>query len=289
MDQTYPETNLATPLVSPTGRPNAIHAQTPAPIAYAERCLAPHQIPCLEEHRGRPVGNTEFSESRHSIPGVQTAAPMPPDPTNEQAREIPPIDYRQVSDEQLLAAARSSDRHAFGELSSRYAYSLRNRVFRIVRNRADAEDVVQDALIKAYVHLKDFRGTSSFSTWVTRIAINSALMLLRRRRTRSEVSFDQRENEDQTREIRDFPDPSPNPEQVYAECQALELLSRAITRLPPAYRSVMTQYHNREQPVRDIADAAGISVAAAKSRLLRARVTIRSALREMISASSSRH
>ena len=197
--------------------------------------------------------------------------------------------YREASDEELLAAARSSDERAFGELSGRYRKSIHNTASRIVQHREDAEDVVQDTLFKAYIHLKDFRGTCRFSSWLTRIAINSALMLLRKRRSRPEVSCDQRGNEDRTWEIWEFPDPSPNPEQVYAKCQARELLSRAITRLPPASRDVMTQYHYHQQALRDIADTAGISVAATKSRLLRARLTIRSALRKVTSASNTGH
>ncbi len=285
MDQTYPTVNLAMPVGSPTERPNAIHAQMPPSIVHVERRLPPDQSPCPEEDQGTGLGN---SESRDSIPGLQTAASMLPDPRNAAIVNMPTVDYGQMSDEQLLEQARSSDRHAFGELASRYANSILNRVFRIVRNRADAEDVVQETLVKAHAHFKDFRGTCRFSTWLTKIAINSALMLLRRRRTRSEVSFDPRGNEDRTWEMWDCPDPSPNPEQVYATCQARELLSRAITRLPPAYRSVMTQYHYQEQPLKDVADSLGISVASAKSRLLRARLTIRSALGEMIKASSKR-
>ena len=285
MDQTYPTVNLAMPVGSPTERPNAIHAQMPPSSVHVERRLPPDPSPCPEEHQGTRLGN---SESRDSIPGLRTAASMLPDPANASMVNMPNVDYRQIPDEQLLEAARSSDRHAFGELTTRYANSILNRVFKIVRNRADAEDVVQETMIKAHTHFKDFRGTCRFSTWLTKIAINSALMLLRRRRTRSEVSFDPRGNEDRTWEIWDCPDSSPDPEQVYAKCQALDLLSRAITRLPPAYRSVMTQYHYQEQPLKDVADSLGITVASAKSRLLRARLTIRSALGEVIKASNKR-
>ena len=77
------------------------------------------------------------------------------------------IDYAQESEERLLAAARASDERAFLELSSRSSHSLRHMVLRIVRNREDTEDVMQEALLKAYTHLSDFRGTCSFSTWLT--------------------------------------------------------------------------------------------------------------------------
>ena len=186
--------------------------------------------------------------------------------------------YREASDEELLAAARSSDECAFAELSGRYRKSIHNTASRIVRHREDAEDVVQDTLFKAYIHLKHFRGTCRFSSWLTRIAINSALMLLRKRRSRPEVSCDQRGNEDRTWEIWEFPDPSPNPEQIYERRQALDILSRAITRLPQAYRGVLMQLHDHEHSMRRIADTVGITVSATKSRLRRARLTIRSVI-----------
>jgi RNA polymerase sigma factor (sigma-70 family) len=208
--------------------------------------------------------------------------PLLPDLKNGPADISPLLDYREASDEELLAAARSSDDRAFAELNDRYRKSIHNTASRIVRNREDAEDVVQEAFFKAYTHLKTFRGTCRFSTWLTRIAVNSALMLLRKRRVRPELSFQQRANEDQIREIWDYPDPSPNPEQAYTNAQAFELLSRAVTRLPSGYRSVMTQYLAHEQSMQQIADTVGISLAATKSRLLRARLSIRSAMGEVI-------
>lgn len=200
------------------------------------------------------------------------------DLTNGLTDISPFLEYREASDEKLLAAARSSDERAFAELSGRYRKSIQIAASRIVRHREDAEDVVQETLLKAYIHLNHFRGTCRFSSWLTSIAINSALMLLRKRRSRSEVSCDQRGNEDRTWEIWDFPDPSPNPEQTYEKSQTLDILSRAIVGLPPAYRSVLTQFHDHEQSMQQIADTVGITVAAAKSRLRRAQLAIRSVL-----------
>src|SRR5258708_9171847 len=97
----------------------------------------------------------------------------------------------QVSDEQLLSRARSGDQAAFGELCSRYTGMLKQRIFRIVRNREDAEDVLQETLLSAYRHLDTFRGTCRVSTWMTRIAINTSLMILRKRRCMPEVISEQ--------------------------------------------------------------------------------------------------
>ncbi|UWZ85207.1 RNA polymerase sigma factor [Occallatibacter riparius] len=201
--------------------------------------------------------------------------------------EVSPLsDYHLASDEDLLTAARSSDELAFAELCGRYRKSLYKVASRIVRHREDAEDVVQDTFFRAYLHLGYFRGTCRFSSWLTRIAINTALMLLRRRRSRPEVPCDQRGNEERKWEIREFPDPSPNPEQAYEERQTHDKLSRAVTRLPPAHRSVMIQHLAHEKSMQEIADTIGISVAATKSRLLRARLRIRSAMEEVNSGKS---
>src|SRR5260370_31544457 len=94
-----------------------------------------------------------------------------------------------ATDEDLVAAAKSGDHHAFVELWTRHAKTAFNMVYRITRNQDDAEDVVQDAWMKAYVHLNTFDGRSKFSTWLTRIAINSALMILRSKRARPETSL----------------------------------------------------------------------------------------------------
>jgi RNA polymerase sigma-70 factor (ECF subfamily) len=187
-------------------------------------------------------------------------------------------DYSQTSDEQLLAGARAFDERAFQELSRRCQASLRNRVFRIVRNREDTEDVMQETLLKAYTHLKGFQGTCRFSTWLTRIAINSALMALRKRKSRSEVPHDQQGNEEQKWEVWEFPDPSPNPEQACRKHQVIESVSLAVSRLPLAQRSLFELHHVHEHSVQECADAVGITVAAAKARLLRARLTIRTVL-----------
>lgn len=188
------------------------------------------------------------------------------------------INYACASDEHLVEAAKVSDGRAFEELSNRHRKSISNVVYRIVGNREDTEDVVQDSLLKAYSRLSDFRGSCSFSTWVTTIAINTARMLLRKRRARPELRLVQSSGTDQMERIWDIPDPSPGTEQRYSKQKTLEFLSRAVNRLPESYRNVLEQYHAQEKPMREVADTLGISVASAKSRLFRARRILRSRL-----------
>ena len=191
---------------------------------------------------------------------------------------ITPIDYACATNEQLLEGARSSDKEAFAELCSRHVQSVHRKVFGIVRNREDAEDVVQETLLKAYTHLSSFRGSCTFSTWLTSIAINSALMLLRKRKGHLESSFDHSIDDDQTWSAREFADPQLDTERSYARRQAINVLSHAVVRLPLRYRSVLERYHAREQSMKETADALGLTVSAVKSRLLRGRLNLRVSL-----------
>lgn len=188
------------------------------------------------------------------------------------------LQYEDAVDEQLVKAARAGDQHAFGELSDRYATMVQQRIMKIVRNREDAEDVLQDALLKAYYHLDQFRGSSKFSTWLNRIAINSALMLLRKRRRTSETSFDRSDDEGQSWDTWDFPDPSPSAEQLYAGLQTSKLVSHAMQQLPVELRSIVDRYHDKECSTKEVADAMGITVTAVKSRLYRARRRLRAVM-----------
>src|ERR1700691_2460448 len=96
----------------------------------------------------------------------------------------------EMSDEMLASRAKSGDTNAFVELSKRHANKVFQATYRVTRNRQDAEDALQDAFLNAFTHMKDFEGRSSFSTWLTRIAINSALMTLRRKRNCHEIPID---------------------------------------------------------------------------------------------------
>jgi RNA polymerase sigma-70 factor, ECF subfamily len=188
---------------------------------------------------------------------------------------------RNATDDFLILAAKSGDHSAFVELSRRHSKRIQLTVYRMLGNWEDAEDVLQESLLKAFEHLGQFRGTSKFSTWLTRIAINSALMLMRKRRACLETSFDKPPDSTETLQSWEAPDLSPSPEVLCANRETEELLRSAILRLPWCYHTVVDLYHAREYSTYETAQALGISVAAAKSRLLRARTMLRATLPEL--------
>jgi RNA polymerase sigma-70 factor, ECF subfamily len=181
-----------------------------------------------------------------------------------------------ATDEDLVEAAKTGDHTAFVELWTRHSKTAFNMAYRITGNREDAEDVVQDAWIKAYVHLNTFDGRAKFSTWLTRIAINSALLILRRKRARPETSMEITDGE--TWQHWEIADETKNVEELYARHERVEHLRQAICRLQPTLRNVVEIHQSKDWSIKEIADLAGISVAATKSRLLRARKILRGAL-----------
>jgi RNA polymerase sigma factor (sigma-70 family) len=183
----------------------------------------------------------------------------------------------------LLEAAKSGNHSAFEELWVRHSDTTFRSAYRILGNRDDAEDTLQDAWMKAFVHLKTFDGRSKFSTWLTRIAINSALMVLRRKRSHPETSMDWG-GDGETWEQWEVPDNKSNIEDLYLEKEAELKLKEAIESLRPPLRFVMEIQRLHYGTNKEIAAAAGISVAALKSRLVRARALLRSSLQSSMSS-----
>ena len=192
----------------------------------------------------------------------------------------PALCYEAACEVDLVSAAKSGDQHAFVELHRRYRPLLKRRIRRIVRNLEDAEDVLQDTMMSALRHLAGFRGSCSFRTWITTIATNNSLMLLRKRKNHPETGFGLVTAEGKEVEIVQLSDPLPNPEQVYATRQVSQKVSQAVRMLPPGFRQVVERYHHDEVTLVDVANAIGITVAAAKSRLFRARNALRRHLNE---------
>ena len=186
--------------------------------------------------------------------------------------------FESADDEMLVAAAKVGDHSAFSELWNRHAKRAFSTMYRITKNRQDAEDGLQDAFMKAFVHLNSFDGRSTFSTWLTRIGINTALMTLRRKRTHPETSMEWTTDGNTWRKW-EVTDTRANVDEHYEETEAEWLLEQAIGRLRPTLRNVIEIQRVHCISVREIAEVAGISVAATKSRLLRARTVLRRSLR----------
>jgi RNA polymerase sigma-70 factor (ECF subfamily) len=175
----------------------------------------------------------------------------------------------------LVAAAQSGDAAAFVSLCELHSDKILRRVYRITQNWEDAEDALQDSFLKAFLNVHKFEGRSNFSSWLTRIAINSALMLLRKKRSRNEIPMEVTVDGDQYPQHREVVDPALSPEHRYVQCETRDRLGKAIPRLRPCFRSVVELYHFEDRSTAEIADALCISVPAVKSRLLRAKSALR--------------
>jgi RNA polymerase sigma-70 factor (ECF subfamily) len=182
-------------------------------------------------------------------------------------------------DSELVVRAQAGDRDAFGRLVLQHKESISRVIFRITKNREDAEDEVQETFIRAYRGLREFRGNSKFTSWLTRIAVNRALMCLRKRRHR-DISLDHAVEREGDSLNHDIPEWRPNPEQCYSQREAHLNLNEELTTLPHGLRSALILKHLYGYSAEEIAKRLGISVPAVKSRVLRARRRLRVKLRE---------
>jgi RNA polymerase sigma-70 factor, ECF subfamily len=171
----------------------------------------------------------------------------------------------------LLTKARTGSNAAFEEIQRFYSPLLYRRIHSITRNREDAEDALQDTFLHAFAALNSFRGKSQFSTWLTRIAINAALVTIRRRRSRPEVSFEQRSESGKDIASFDIVDVALNPEQICVQKQQYCSMVRAIERLDPKSRSVVAIWVSKGCSIKEAAHSLNVSLETVKSRLYRAR------------------
>lgn len=184
-------------------------------------------------------------------------------------------EFHEPAEKSLLEAAKAGKSTAFDALCKRHGQQLLRTALRITRNREDSEDAVQDALMRAFVHLRDFDGRSNFATWLTRIAINSALMILRKKRSSHEIAMVGTDDSGADSPGHEVPDRAPNPEKRYAQSEKERILRKAVRRLRPTLRQVVEIQQLQERSMRETADAMCISVAATKARLFHAKVALR--------------
>ncbi len=192
-----------------------------------------------------------------------------------------PLPSQVVKDDEsaLVAAAKAGDISAFETLVGRYERKIFRLTQNITQNREDAEDAMQEAFLKAYEHLQSFEGNSRFYTWLVRIAVNQALMKLRKRRP-NVVSLDEEVNTGEDMVPREVEDWGPSPADRYAQTELSDILTKVIGDLDPPFRIVFQLRDIEELSTEETAEALGLSVPAVKSRLLRARLKLRQTLNQ---------
>jgi RNA polymerase sigma-70 factor (ECF subfamily) len=187
-------------------------------------------------------------------------------------------DLNEMHDGLLVSAAKSGDTAAFVELSKRYSKMILRQAYRIVKNWQDAEDVLQESLIRAFLHLNQFEERCSFSSWLTRIAINFSLMKLRKQRGHIEIAIEIIDDEHGIQYRWEPKDPAESPEGRYSRREREELLQGAIRQLPPKLRQIVQMKLIDGRSGEEVSQTLGISVPAAKSRLARAKMALRVSL-----------
>jgi len=187
----------------------------------------------------------------------------------------------------LVAKAKAGDNSAFSELVEHYERRVFRMAKQITQNEEDAEDVLQETFLKAYSHLEDFQGNSKFYTWLVRIAVNEALMKLRKRRSDKTVPLDDPIDTGEDVVVREIAVWEDDPEQRYSRDELGTILDEAIQSLKPAYRTVFVLRDIEELSIEEAAEALGLSISAVKSRLLRARLQLREKLTRLFKRKGS--
>ena len=199
-------------------------------------------------------------------------------PATENAASAPAVHAAEDSEMALVHAAKQGDVGAFEQLLR----GTQGMVFRVAQHitgsREDAEEVVQEAFLKAFQNLDRFEERSRFSTWVTRITVNTALMRLRRRRGHETVPLHEDDADDPTALSQEVADWRPDPEQIYDRRELHAILARALAGLPQHYSTVFLLRDVEGFSTAETAEALGLSITAVKARLLRARLQLRQRL-----------
>ncbi len=194
-----------------------------------------------------------------------------------------PTDLAEQNDAALVAAAAAgAGDQAFEILVRRHQARIQRVAWRFTRNREDAEDIAQQAFQKAFVHLRQFEGNSSFSTWLTRIAINEALMWTRRKRSSPEMSLEAPTMGNELAPMLNPPDTALNPEEACVELERKRIVSAAIGRLTPKVRTAVQLRQIGELSIQEMAEVMDLSVGAVKARLFHGRRKLRSMLKRYV-------
>jgi RNA polymerase sigma factor (sigma-70 family) len=187
-----------------------------------------------------------------------------------------------VENNALPSSVRQGYSSAFENIWHAHSKQILRVTERITKNREDAEDALQDSFLRAYVHQHSFDGRSSLSTWLTRIAINSALMILRKRASAPQLSIDESSDHIFNPQFAAVADGIPNPEAQYAQLERHEILRSRIRALRPAVRQAIELQALDGRSVKETAGTMGLSVSATKSRIVQAKAALRKSLNPKI-------
>jgi RNA polymerase sigma-70 factor, ECF subfamily len=192
-----------------------------------------------------------------------------------------------AAEQMLVVAAKNGDEQAFETLFKRHRQRVLRVVLRYAHVREDAEDIVQQSFQKAFVYLHKFEGKSSFSTWLTRIAINESLMLLRHGRALRETPLDDSHDQGGAASAMEIPDASPDPETSYLRRERVQILSETLGNLRPGMRKAIELRELAELSTEETAQLMGVSVAAVKARLFHARKKLQEQLSRYLKSNST--
>jgi|SRR5580704_2124863 RNA polymerase sigma-70 factor (ECF subfamily) len=192
-----------------------------------------------------------------------------------------------AAEQMLVVAAKNGDEQAFETLFKRHRQKILRIVLRYAHVREDAEDIVQQSFQKAFVYLHKFEGKSSFSTWLTRIAINESLMLLRHGRALREIPVGDSHDQGVAASAMEIPDASPDPETSYLRRERVQILSETLGNLRPGMRTAIELRELAELSTEETARRMGISVGAVKTRLFHARKKLRERLSLYLKSNSA--
>lgn len=228
------------------------------------------------------VGRARESSVRHSAGRNIVQTKLASKPNKQQRALFAPSVLAEQNNAVLVAAAQRGVSEAFGVLVRRHQAKILCVAWRFTRNREDAEDITQQTLQKAFIHLRRFQGNSSFSTWLTRIAINEALMWARRKRASPEVSPDALNANNETSTQLDPTDLAANPEEICLHLERKRIVATAINSLTPKIRTAIQLQQLGELSIRETAGLMGLSIGTVKARVFHGRSKLRAILQRHI-------
>src|SRR5246127_740583 len=187
-------------------------------------------------------------------------------------------DPAEMHEQELIRRVQAGEKHLFYQLVKPYERRVYSAAYAILRHEADAEDAAQEAVLKAFIHIQQFRAEARFSTWLIQIAVNEALMRKRRAHPEIVAPLGERQEEDGSYTPRDFADWREIPSEVLERKEIRQKLAGAVVALAAKYREVFMLRDVQHLSIEETAEALGISQASVKTRLLRARLMLRDML-----------